>query len=104
MLTVQTTAALVKNAQSSRPWANPAAPLLAGICALFLLLPLRRVGKFGRSLLLAFVAVAALGAAAALTGCGGGFSAFQPSQSYTLTVTGTSGTDSHSTTVHLTVQ
>jgi len=40
-----------------------------------------------------------------LTGCGVGEGIFaQPQQSYTVTVTGTSGTLSHSATVTLTVQ
>jgi len=64
---------------------------------------LRRARKQWRSLMLALVAVAALGATALLTGCAGGFG-LNPPQTYTLTVTGTSGADTHSTTVQLTVQ
>jgi hypothetical protein len=37
-------------------------------------------------------------------GCGAGFALVQPSQTYTITITGSSGTDTHSTTVQLTVQ
>ena len=39
-----------------------------------------------------------------LSGCGGGYYAEPPSQTYTITVTGTSGSTQHSTTVTLTVQ
>jgi ABC-type glycerol-3-phosphate transport system substrate-binding protein len=55
-------------------------------------------------LFLLLVGIASLATAAALTGCGGGFALPQTSQSYTLTITGTSGSDTHSTTVQLTVQ
>jgi ABC-type glycerol-3-phosphate transport system substrate-binding protein len=50
---------------------------------------------------------ASLGAVAALSGCGGGFglaNVTQTPQSYTVTVTGTSGTDIQTTTVQLTVE
>jgi len=42
--------------------------------------------------------------AAMLSGCGGGYYAQPPSQTYTITVVGTSGSTQHSTTVTLTVQ
>jgi uncharacterized protein YceK len=48
--------------------------------------------------------LASLGTLTALSGCGGGFSFTKPAQTYTLTITGTSGNDTHSTTVQLTVQ
>jgi sugar lactone lactonase YvrE len=41
---------------------------------------------------------------ALLSGCGGGYYAQSPAQTYTITVTGTSGSIQHSTTVTLTVQ
>ena len=50
------------------------------------------------------LALASLAGAASLMGCGGGFGLVSETQSYTLTITGTSGTDTHSTTVQLTVQ
>jgi hypothetical protein len=67
---------------------------------------LRRVGrKLGKpaSLLLLILGVAAV---AGITGCGTSGSGFfgQAAKTYTVTVTGTSGTLSHSTTVSLTVQ
>jgi hypothetical protein len=45
-----------------------------------------------------------LGIVTAMVGCGGGFAMPQQSHTYTLTVTGTSGTTTHSTTVLLTVK
>jgi hypothetical protein len=42
--------------------------------------------------------------AAALTGCGGGYYSKSPAQTYSIKVTGTSGSTQHSTTVTLTVQ
>ena len=50
--------------------------------------------------------VATLGAATALSGCGGGFALAKvtPPTSYTITVTGTSGADIQTTTVQLTVE
>jgi uncharacterized protein YceK len=48
--------------------------------------------------------LASLGAMTALSGCSGGFKFTQPSQTYTLTITGTSANDTHSTTVQLTVE
>jgi hypothetical protein len=47
--------------------------------------------------------LALVGIVGSMVGCGGGFALTQ-SKSYTLTITGTSGTDTHSTTVQLTVQ
>jgi hypothetical protein len=53
---------------------------------------------------LGLLLVASLGTLTALSGCGGGFRFVQPAQNYTLTITGTSGNDTHSTTVQLTVE
>jgi hypothetical protein len=50
------------------------------------------------------LAVASLGAFAALTACGGGFGLTGPAQTYTVTVTGTSGAEQQTTTVQLTVE
>jgi hypothetical protein len=57
-----------------------------------------------RWITLGMLLVGSLGTLTALSGCGGGFSFVKPSQTYTLTITGTSGNDTHSTTVQLTVQ
>lgn len=54
-------------------------------------------------LLLLIAGLASLAGAASFMGCGGGFGA-NLAQTYTLTVTGTSGSDTHSTTVQLPVQ
>jgi hypothetical protein len=70
-----------------------------------LLLPFAGSRRMRRSLrrgpLLAMLALGALGG---LTGCGAGGLFGHPQQSYTITVTGTSGHISHSTTVTLIVQ
>jgi hypothetical protein len=48
--------------------------------------------------------LASLAGAVSLMGCGGGLGLVARTQNYTLTITGTSGSDAHSTTVQLTVQ
>lgn len=54
---------------------------------------------------LVLLLLASLGAATAMTGCGGGFALPGSSaKSYTIIVTGTSGAIQQSTTVQLTVQ
>jgi hypothetical protein len=97
--TVQTGA--VQTAQSrSSIW-----PIATPALALIFLLPFRRWRKVWRGKLLLLVAgLVSLAGAASLMGCGGGFALPLQPQSYTITVTGTSGTDIHSTTVQLTVQ
>jgi len=59
-----------------------------------------RVWRLGSGLLCLLLGVGA----AMLTGCGGGYYSQVPAQTYTITVTGTSGSTQHSTTVTLTVQ
>jgi hypothetical protein len=78
--------------------------------AVLLLAPLLRIRRlrmkfsnlsiFARALLLGALA---LGSIASLTGCGGGYFGLVP-KTVTLTVTGTSGSLQHSTTVNLTIQ
>jgi trimeric autotransporter adhesin len=77
----------------------------------FLLLPLaamrrRRLGKtLGRTIFTLFLLVAGASAMAGLSGCEPTSGLFaQPSQTYTMTVTATSGTLSHATTVTLTIK
>ena len=84
---------------------------LGAIALGLLLLPLagsRRLRAAARSMPRASLGLAlallSLGALAGLSGCGAGGLFNQPQQSYTITVTGTSGALSHSTTVTLTVQ
>ena len=85
---------------------------LAPLSLALVLLPfagrLRRSGKrLSRTLCVLLLLTAGLTAAVGISACGGssasGFFA-QPQQSYTVTVTGTSGALSHSTTVTLTVE
>jgi hypothetical protein len=100
IMTIQTPR-LYGNATPMRlPWLPTAVPTLITV-ALCIPLFLRRRRKL-QGLLSSLLLCALLSAAAALTGCGGGFG--RPPATYTLTVTGTSGTDFHSTTVNLTVQ
>jgi ABC-type glycerol-3-phosphate transport system substrate-binding protein len=53
---------------------------------------------------MALLLIASLGAFTGLTACGGGFGLTAAPQSYTITVTGTSGTEVQTTTVQLTVE
>jgi sugar lactone lactonase YvrE len=110
-LTVQTAASTSADGGRPRtggpPW-RAFTPSLAFVFGGFgLLLWRRRHGRLLRGLS-SMMILAALGIGAwAMTGCGGGF-AFPtkttPPQTYTITVTGTSGETTHSTTVTLTVQ
>jgi sugar lactone lactonase YvrE len=98
-LTVQLAPALQASAHgSSWPLATPA-------LALLFLLPFRRWRKAWRGKLLLLVAgLVSLASIVNLTGCGGGFLLGGLSQTYTITITGASGNDTHSTTVQLTVK
>lgn len=75
------------------------APFLATLLVLPLA-ALRRRYRLISLLLVAFIAITAAG----ITGCGAGGYFSQPQQTYTITITGTSGVLTHSATVTLTVQ
>ena len=97
-LTVQTGA--TQTASLGSTW-----PLVTPLLTLLFFLPMRRWRKaFAGRILLLVAGLASLAAAAGISGCGGGFALPQTAQTYTLTITGASGSDTHSTTVQLTVQ
>jgi hypothetical protein len=76
-------------------------PVKTPLLAALLLLPLTMLRRRRlTSLLAVIVTIAAIG----MSGCGAGGYFSQPEQTYTVTITGTSGTLVHSTTVTLTVQ
>jgi len=100
-LTVQTAAAVAAITKRPSPWplALPALSLI-GLC----FVPGKR---YRRWITLGLLLVCSLGAITALSGCGGGFglgNLTPPPASYTITVTGTSGSSVQTTTVQLTVQ
>jgi len=97
-LSIQTATTTAAAAKRSLGWPL-AAPALAIVSLLFVPGKRRR-----RWITMALLLFAFLGAIATLTGCGGGFSLTPPAQTYTITVTGTSGAETQSTTVQLTVQ
>jgi len=77
-------------------------PLVAPVLGILMLLPARRLRR--RHLWMLLLIFTLLGIAISMVGCGGGFALPKQAQTYTLTVTGTSGSNTHSTTVLLTVQ
>ncbi len=99
VLTIQT-ASLIAQARGHRGW-----PWMPGVTLAFCI-PLLwwkrrdRMWRLGARLLCLLLSVGAV----MLTGCGGGYYSEPPAQTYTVTVTGTSGSTQHSTTVTLTVQ
>jgi hypothetical protein len=100
-LTIQTT----RQAALANPGPLHHAPVTPWLAALLVvpLLGLRRRLKKLRLVSCMILLAATLVPTALLTGCGGGYFSIT-SQTYTLTVTGTSGSIQHSTTVTLTVQ
>jgi len=88
------------------PLNGKAPPLLWGILLLPFIGRLRRAGKrLGRKLSVLLLIVIGVAAMAGLSGCSSTSGFFdQLTNSYTIAVTGTSGTLSHSTSVTLTVQ
>jgi uncharacterized membrane protein len=96
-LTVQTAPKVLTGDSRIRSW-----PLVAPAIGLLMLMPSRRLRR--QYLLRLMLIFTVLGIVTAMVGCGGGFAMPQQSHTYTLTVTGTSGTTTHSTTVLLTVK
>jgi hypothetical protein len=99
VLTIQTAATTSAN-RNSKPLWPMGSPALA---LLFFAIPRRLRRQWSRRAQLALLALASLGAAAAVTGCAGGFALPHTSVTSSITITATSGTDVHSTTVQLTV-
>ena len=94
-MTVRTITQDAENGHRDWPFVAPV------FAALLLLLPNKR-WRSARGFMNLACIVALLGIAASAIGCGGGFAL--PAKTYTITVTGTSGSDTHSSTVTLTVQ
>jgi hypothetical protein len=105
-LTIQTAATAAANKSSAWPVAL-GVPSMAFLAGGFTLVFRRR--QFARTLrrLYPILILAGLGLASlAVMGCGGGFALPKPTQTgktYTITITGAAGEDTHSTTVTLTV-
>ncbi len=99
-ITIPAASAQVRPISPLRTWTQTrtrtGTPLLLG--ALLSLLGLRRARKRGLLRLLVLFCICILG----VSSCGGPFFT-QPQKSYTVTITGTSGTDSHSATITLIV-
>jgi hypothetical protein len=105
VLSIQTTTGLARLAtpETQRRPPVPLLALLAGLPLLGFAGSLRRLRKArGRWMLLVLAALAIL-PMVALSGCGGGYFGPAP-QTYSITVTGTSGSLQESTTISLTVQ
>jgi hypothetical protein len=102
-MTVLTTAqhAAVENQPSLWPCA---APVFAAALLFFPAKRLRRGKKAWGVFANLVCIIALLGLVASMTGCAAGFALPSTGKTYTITVTGTSGSNTHSTTVTLTVQ
>jgi hypothetical protein len=99
VLTIQT-ASLAAQAHRQGGWPWVPEVMLAFCIPLLWWRRRERIWRLGCGLLCLLLSVGA----AMLTGCGGGYYSQAPAQTYTVTVTGTSGSTQHSTTVTLTVQ
>ena len=99
VLTIQT-ASLAAQAHRHGGWPWVPEVMLAFCIPLLWWRRRERIWRLGCGLLCLLLSAGA----AMLTGCGGGYYSQAPAQTYTITVTGTSGSTQHSTTVTLTVQ
>jgi hypothetical protein len=99
-MVVQTAGQHIAGTKGLPPWPFTA-PVFA---ALLLLFPQRRFRSGKQHIKSLACIVALLGFAVSTIGCGGGFALPSTAKTYTITVAGTSGSDTHSTTVTLTVQ
>jgi trimeric autotransporter adhesin len=99
VLTIQT-ASLAAQTHAHSGWRWVPGATLAFCIPLLWWRRRERIWRLGCGLLCLLLSVGA----AMLTGCGGGYYSKAPAQTYTITVTGTSGSTQHSTTVTLTVQ
>ena len=96
ILTVQTNSG-ARLAELRASW-----PFIAPVFGFLMMLPARRLR---RQLILRFLVIFMIfGTAFAMVGCGGGFAIAPQAKTYTLTITGTNGAVTHSTTVLLTVK
>jgi hypothetical protein len=99
VLTIQTATSTAANRHPA-PLLPRGSPVLA---LLFFALPKRLRRQWSRRVQLALLALTSLGAAAVVTGCGGGFALPRTSVTSSISITATSGSDVHTTTVQLTV-
>ncbi|UWZ81937.1 DUF7948 domain-containing protein [Occallatibacter riparius] len=99
VMTIQTAATMAayRGLEPLWPIGSPALALL------FFAIPKRLRGKWSRRMQVGLIVLASLAAAAAVTGCGGGFALPRTSVTSIITVTASSGSDVHTTTVQLTV-
>jgi hypothetical protein len=99
VLTIQTaaTTAAYRGLKPLWPMGSPALALL------FFAIPRRLRRQWSRRVQIVLLALATLSAAAAVTGCGGGLALPRTSVTSNITITATSGSDVHTTTVQLTV-
>jgi hypothetical protein len=105
--TTVTLSVTLAGSEQARNQKGPASPVYV-VLALLLLPFARRMrrtaGRMTRALLLLMTVAAACVVSAGLNGCGGKSSSSQPPQTYTITVTGTAGSLSHSLNFGLTVE
>ena len=104
VLSIQVAANTTKNQRLASPFGNGSREFVP-LMALLLLLPFRRVSKWGRKISLALILAISLGAMLSLSACGSpATSKVQWQDTFVLTVTGTSGANTQSTQVVMTVE